>query len=106
MFNSLVSWCKFPVFIHSYTGIDGAGDKAYAEPVESKCYWADEVSTVTDKYGKTYVSHAKVYLQPAVRISDADMLSTVDDKLPREIHKLSSFFDGNTGKRSIWVAYL
>lgn len=106
MFESLIPWCKFPVFIHKCLGTNAAGDKEYEAPVAFNGYRVDEVRDITDKLGINYVSYSHVYFPPEVPIGVDDCLSFPDDERPREVRKLGGFFDGNTGMRSIWVVYL
>ena len=106
MFESLISWCRFPVNVHCYTGVDIAGDPSYSAPVLHSGYRVDEMRTIVDKYGANYVSHTTVYLPPDVEIKESDCISFPDDTARREIRKLGGYFDGNTGALSIRVVYL
>ena len=106
MFESLLSWCRFPVYVHGHTGVDIAGDDSYAAPVLYKGYRVDEMRTITDKFGTTYTSYATIYLPPDVTIKESDCISFPGDKDKREIRKLGGYHDGNTGALSIWVVYL
>lgn len=105
MFESLRTWCKFPVFIHRYTGTSLSGDPSYADPVEAECYRVDEMRNITDKFGTECTSYATVYLPPEYEIAEEDCISFADG--PKcEIRKLGGYFDGNTGNLSIRVVYL
>lgn len=106
MFQSLLEWCKFPVFVHSYSGMSGTGDYNYADPVKHMCYREDASIAITDKLGKEYISRARVYFKPDAIVKEEDTLSFPDDPIPREIRKLGGYYDGNTGKLDIRIAYL
>lgn len=106
MFESLIPWCKFPVNIHHLEKKLASGDKEYADPVTVNGYRVDDMKVITDKFGQTYTSYSRVYFQPQVDIRIDDCLSFPDDVPLREVRRLSSYFDGNTGARSIWVVYL
>lgn len=105
MYKSLLPWCKFPVSIHPYLRTDINGDAVYAEPFIANGYRVDDIRVIVDKHGEEYTSNATVYFPPDVAIHEADKISFMDE-LPCEIRKLQSYFDGNEGTRSIWVAYL
>lgn len=64
------------------------------------------MKVITDKFGQTYTSFSHVYFPPDVDVNIDDCISFPDDVPLREIRRLSSFFDGNTGERSVWVVYL
>lgn len=106
MFESVREWCVFPVNVHRYSGRKASGDVNYADPVVEKCYRVGDMRTITDKFGKEYVSFSHIYLPPEVAITMDDRVSFPDDPVPRDIRRLSGYFDGNTGKLSMWVVYL
>lgn len=106
MFESLRSWCRFPVNIYKYKGKTGSGDNKYDTPAEYKGYPVEMTELISDKNGKEYMSRLRIYFPENVPISVEDMISFPNDTVKREIRKLGGFSDGNTGKRDIWVVYL
>lgn len=106
MFESLKSWCVFPVYVHRYSGFSASGDALHATTVEYKCYHVDSMLAITDKNGKEYISNTQVYLPSGNDVSIEDFISFPDLSTPREIRKLGDFLDGNTRSISIRVIYL
>jgi len=90
----------------SYLTATGTGDKTYAEPVRFDCYRLDTTEKITDKHGNEYVARTKIFAVPETILTPEDMISFPDETEKYEIHKLSTYFDGNTGLRDIWVIYL
>jgi len=106
MYESLVSWCRFPVNIYNRTGFSVSGDPIEAALVTKNGYRVDKIQTIIDKTGKEYISHTQVYFPPEVAITVDDRVSFPNDLKQREIKKLDTFNDGNTGTVSIQVIYL
>lgn len=106
MYESLIEWCKFPVYIHRRTGYSIAGDEVFQEPVICKGYRVDEIKEIVDKTGSEYLSSTQVYFHPSAPVTSEDMLSFPNDTKPREIRKLGGYYDGNTGALDIIVIYL
>lgn len=107
MFESLLSWCKFPVYVHKKTGFSAGGDYLHAAPIEYKCYRVDSMQTITDKFGKEYISNTQVYLPSDYSdVTVEDLISFPDLLDKREIRKIGGFFDGETGTISVAIVYL
>lgn len=105
MFNSLLSWCKFPVNVHKFAGRLPSGDNKYEEPVEKNGYRVDGAELITDKHGQEYISKSRVYFPPSVDVSEDDMIS-FEGVQQYEIRRLGGYYDGNDGKLSIRVVWL
>lgn len=107
MYSSLRPWCRFPVKVYRYTGMTGSGDAQYEEPVEHNGYPVEMTEMIEDKNGVQYLSKLRVYFPEEVPINVQDLVELPDDlNNRRQIRKLGGFYDGNTGKRDIWVVYL
>lgn len=106
MYESLIPWCVFPVNVHHLERRTASGDKVYQGPVEVFGYRVDDMKVITDRFGQLYTSYSRVYFKPEENLKMDDCLSFPEDPALREIRRLSSYFDGNTGERSIWIAYL
>ena len=105
MFESLLEWCQNPVSMFVYMGTAPSGDREYVGPVEIKCYRVDEVTLITDKYGKQYAACTTLYIPPEYVLT-ADELISFDGITRYEIHKLGGFIDGTSGLTDIRVVYL
>lgn len=105
MYESLLEWCQTPVFMFIYIGTLPSGDRDYSGPLEIKCYVVDEVTLITDKYGKQYASSTTLYIPPEYVLTANELIS-FDGQTKYEIHKLGGFIDGSTGLTDIRVAYL
>jgi len=105
MYNSLESWCVFPVAIYAYAGHTASGDVKYAKPMTTYGYIVDKEKCITDKYGKEYISMSQVYFPPTVAVTDKDKIA-IDASAPCEIHRINRFRDGTEKAVSILVVYL
>ncbi len=107
MFSSLRPWCRIPVKLFKYTGMAGSGDAQYDDGTEYKGYPVEMTELIEDTHGQQFLSKLRVYLPEEVPVSVQDLIELPDDKNNhRQIRKLGGFYDGNTGKRDIWVVYL
>lgn len=105
MFESLLSWCTNSVSVSKAGVKKASGDQEFGTPVVYSCYIADQITVITDKLGKEYVSGTQIYFPPTVPVTEADRILLADAK-PREVRKIGGFYDGNTGALSIRVVYL
>lgn len=106
MYESLLEWCRFPVNIHYHNGHTIAGDDTHAAPVSKNGYRVDEMRVIQDKTGNQYVSYTHVYFPQTVDVSEDDQISFPDNVAPRDIKKVSGFYDGTLGALSLRVIYL
>lgn len=107
MFDSLVQWCRFPVYIITPTSYDAFGSpRGVSETVQAKCYKADEMRLITNKSGEEYRSYTQIYLPATVDISLQSTVKFTEGETSREIQKIDTFNDGNKGVADCVVAYL
>jgi len=105
MFSSLVHWCNMPFTIERGSGMSAAGDKLNSESIMSEAYIVDNITLITDKTGKEYVSKTQLYLPPE------KATVTEDDKIKHkgvtyEIRRLLEFNNWRTGAVDLQVIYL
>lgn len=106
MYESLLEWCKFPIYVYNNNSMSLSGD-IQLDPKETYYgYRVDEAEQIVDKSGKEYLSATKVYFPPCVEITADDKIAFTTTETPREIRKVGGFYDGNTGTIDIKVVYL
>lgn len=104
MLNSIESWCNCQSTIIRNSGFELSGDKKPAENIVFNCYVAEEITPITDKNGKEYISRTQLYLSATPKVLSSD--TVLYEGIAYEIRKANAFRDGNTGEVSIQVIYL
>ncbi len=101
MYNSLKQWLKVPVKIKPYQGMDGAGNYEYYEPISTVCYPDIQYETVKDEQGAEVVAQTVLYFDSTETINSKDIIVFNNEEY--EVKSINPYYDGNTGKLSIWV---
>lgn len=102
MYDSIKRWINVPYTYKPYIGRNGAGTKQFGEPVESKCYPADDVKLITDASGAEVVSTTKLYVPGTESIKVTD--NVVFNGTERPVLRISSYY--RNGVEDIKVVYL
>lgn len=106
MYESLVNWCKQDIVVHRKGELLPSGEHAEDMCFTVKGLLVDDSKQVIDKDGQMVLCRSYVYVVPDRVIHDTDMLQLPNDTRKFEIRKLGGYYDGNTGKLSVQVAYI
>lgn len=104
MFRSVESWCNYPIELKRNAGNTLSGDKKTGVVDGANCYITEEVTPITDKNGKEYISRTQLYLGNTVLVNVEDQV--IYDGITYEIRKLNVYRDGDTNAVNAQVIYL
>ena len=102
MYASLRSWMDVPYQIKPFIKRDGAGNKIFADPINSLCYPEGKVILVINVEGGTVTSTCQLYVDGRTDIKVTD--NVVFEGVDRPIQRINSYY--RNGVPDIKVVYL